>query len=173
MLSTLRARRSSRRFFVGAVVALAAAACGATGPDLFDVAGARRGILSELQRTYPAGTVTTVKCPKRVVLKVGRIFKCRATIGTAFLPVKVQIGTRSRYTVEPLGIVVTKQVAEQAVAARATLPATSVDCGVDPVHVVDVGGTIACSATLADGSKVNAIVRVADAAGHLNLEVPA
>jgi hypothetical protein len=156
---------------VGAAAAFAvtAAACGSSGPELFDVAGARRGILAQLQQTYPSAGVSAVKCPKRVVLKVGRSFDCRASVATTVLPVRVQIGKQRRYTVTPLGILVTKQLAEQAVAARASLPATSVDCGPDPVRVLDVGGTIPCTTTLSDGSKLNAVVRV-DAASHLLVE---
>ena len=39
-----------------------------------------------------------------------------------------------------------------------------------PVQVLAVGGTIACTATLADGSKVAPVVRVVDEAGHLSIE---
>jgi hypothetical protein len=152
------------------VLGAAVAGCGDSSPALFDVAAARRGIGDQLVTSYPGLVIGAVRCPKQVVDKPTRGFNCTTSVGGAPVPVRVTIAKKHKYSFDTTGLIVTKQQAEQAVAARTTLPPTAVDCGPSPVQVLAVGGTIACMATLSDGSKVAPVVRVVDEAGHLSIE---
>ena len=152
------------------VLVAVAAGCGDSGPALFDVTAARKGIQAELGTSYPGLVIAPLHCPKKVVDKPAKGFNCTTTIGGAPLPVRVTIGKKHKYSFDTTGMIVTKQQAEQAVGARTTLPPTAVDCGPALVQVLAVGGQISCTATLSDGAKITPVVQVTDAAGHLNVE---
>jgi hypothetical protein len=168
-------RNPTRRHL--AVAATAAALVAIAAPawaddERFNVKAARRAIGTELRRTYPELVVGPVKCPKEVVARRGRRFRCTTTVAGTRLTVLGQVGRGRDYTVETVGIVVSKAAAEAAVTARASLPPAAVDCGPTLAHVLGVGGRIPCSATFGDGSKQDVVVVVASTAGQLLVDSP-
>ena len=150
------------------VGALLLAAC-STGPDHVDMRAFRRRLAPLADRAYPVLAGTEVRCPASVEVRRGRSFECSIGPSTARLTVGVRQGARGVLALTPRQAVVTKEAAEQFVAAHLSIPGT-VDCGAAPVHVLAPGAVLACTVAFTDGATQAVRLRVADTAGTLTIE---
>ena len=152
-----------RPALAAAAVAAAVSGCGVGPHHALEAAGVQSAIASQLSHEYPVAK-PAVACPGGVPLDAGRTFHCTATVDGQPLQLDVTLtDSHGHFRVEPSAAIIpvaraTAQL-EHDIAGRTHSPA-SLDCGSRPVLVVEVGGTFACSATVAG---VRRTVRVTEA----------
>jgi hypothetical protein len=131
----------------------------------FDRSQVQRKVTKAVRQAYPDLTIAKVTC--KASNRAGSRFSCRSAVGTTLLHVD---GRRSRRTfiIEAREAVITKTALEAFVAEQASLPAT-IDCGPTPVHVVAPATVLPCAASMADGTRRQVEVTVADRAGTVTI----
>ncbi|TCC10299.1 DUF4333 domain-containing protein [Kribbella soli] len=163
-------QRSSRS--AAALLAAVLAGCSAevtVGGGTVDSDRTAAAVTTYLREHVPDIQVGAVSCPKDVKVAEGKTFQCTADVAGTQLPVTVTLShvTDGDYTYELKPAKALIDTGKVVTEIRSRLPAqaagASIDCGTPLIRVVEVGGKIPCTVSLA--GKRQAVQTVVDDLG--------
>ena len=173
----MRAITNSHRS-AGALLAVVLAGCSAevtVGGGTVDSDRTASAVATYLREKVPDLKAGTVACPKDVKVAEGKTFTCTADVAGTQLPVTVTLshvsGGEYTYELKPAkALIDTRKVVTE---IRSRLPAeaagASIDCGTAPIRIVDVGGKIPCTVSVA-GKRQTVQTVVDDLGGTVHFE---
>jgi hypothetical protein len=148
-----------------AVLAISPVAC-SSGKASLDSAQVTRALTRQTRRAYPGITVGRARCPRHVTLPIS----CTVDLDGAPLRVRVsRVHHNGKLMFQAQMAVLTSPALQFFVQAHLSLPAT-IDCGPNPVQIIEPGGELRCDVAYADGSKQSVALRVMDVAGTISIE---
>ena len=176
----MRAITSSARSCrsAAALVAVVLAGCSAevtVGGGTVDADRTASAVSTYLREHVPGVQVGTVACPEDVKVAEGKTFQCTADVSGTQLPVTVTLshvaGGEYTYELKPAkALIDTGKVVTE---IRSRLPAqaagAAIDCGTALIRIVEVGGKIPCTISLA-GKRQTVQTVVDDLAGTVHFE---
>ncbi|MGW6200727.1 DUF4333 domain-containing protein [Kribbella sp. NPDC055110] len=173
----MRAVISSHRS-AAALVAVVLAGCSAevtVGGGTVDSDRTASEVATYLHEHVPGVQVGTVACPKDVKVAEGATFTCTADVAGTQLPVTVTLshvsGREYTYELKPAKALIDtgKLVSEIKSRLPAQAAGAAIDCGTAPIRIVEVGGKIPCTVSLA-GKRQTVQTVVDDLGGTVHFE---
>lgn len=154
------------------LLAVVLAGCSAevtVGGGAVDADRTASAVATYLHEKVPDLQVGTITCPKDVKVAEGKTFTCTADVAGTQLPMTVTLshvsGGEYTYELKPAKALIDtgKVVTEIGSRLPAEAAGASIDCGTARIRIVDVGGKIPCTVSLA--GKRQAVQTVVDDLG--------